>query len=223
MSWNDCLYRYYKEHIGQYLGGREEDALLILTWRGRPLAVDLYRESGRYGAFYHVQARIAVELAKSYELIIGARKPLAGGLNTILKVAPAVANYAADLGYPEITQKRLIRTNYKPFTRQVLSYVDFRNALLSCPEDKVEIRPGPGEDGVHLITVTTEANISAAANSGGGWELGQGASDTYTQIYGSQEEKDKLTRRIEETFFPRMDRFLDLARTAYNAVTQWPM
>lgn len=222
MSWNDCLYRYYRAHVGQYLGGQENDALLILTWRGRPLAVDLYKESGRYGPFYHVQARIAVELAKPYELTIGARKTLSGGLNTILKVAPAVANYAADLGYPEITQKRLIRTNYKPFTRQVLGSPEFRNALLCCPEDRVEIRPGPGEDGAHLITVTTDAGIGSSA-SGGGWELGQSADDAYIRLYGSEENQARLTQRIEESFFPRMDRFLDLARTAYNAVTQWPM
>ena len=47
MSWNDCLYRYYRAHVGQYLGGQEDDALLILTWRGRPLAVNLYTVSGR--------------------------------------------------------------------------------------------------------------------------------------------------------------------------------
>lgn len=222
MSWNDCLYRYYRAHVGQYLGGQEDDALLILTWRGRPLAVNLYKVSGRYGPFYHVQARIAVELAKSYELIIGARKPLSGGLNTILKVAPAVASYAADLGYPEVTQKRLIRTNYKPFTRQMLGSPEFRSALLCCPEDKVEIRPGPGEDGAHLITVTTDASIGSGA-SGGGWELGRSADDAYIRLYGSAEDQARLIQRIEESFFPRMDRFLDLARTAYNAVTQWPM
>ena len=86
----------------------------------------------------------------------------------------------------------------------------------------MEIRPGPGEDGVHLITVTTDAGIGSSA-SGGGWELGRSADDAYIRLYGSAEDQARLTQRIEETFFPRMDRFLDLARTAYNAVTQWPM
>ena len=221
MSWNDCLYRYYKEHIGQYLGGRADDALLILTWRGRPLVVDLLPESGRYGPFYHVQARVAVSLPKPYELTIGAKKLVSGGINTVLKIVPdEAAGFVTDLGFPEVTRNRLIRTGNKPFTKLVLGSLDFRNALRSCPEDKVDIRPGPGEDGTHLITVTTEPSTSGAGGDGG-WYLGP--SGDYLSVYGSEEAKAQEARRVEEEFFPRMDRFLDLARTAYNAVTQWPM
>lgn len=221
MPWNDCLYRYYKEHVGQYLGGRADDALLILTWRGRPLVVDLLRESGRYGPFYHVQARIAVSLAKPYELTIGAKKLMSGGINTVLKIVPdEAAGFVTDLGFPEVTRNRLIRTNDKPFTRLVLDSLDFRNALRSCPEDKVEVRPGPGEDGAHLITVTTDPSTSGVA-SDGGWYLDPDGE--YSSALESEEDRARRARRIEEEFFPRMDRFLDLARTAYNAVTQWPM
>ena len=35
--------------------------------------------------------------------------------------------------------------------------------------------------------------------------------------------RTRIARQIEAAFFPRMDRFLDLARAAWNAVTQWPI
>lgn len=218
MSWNDCLYQYYKEHVGQYLGGREDSALLILTWRGRPMVVDLLGEYGRRTPTHHVRARVAVGLAKPYELTIGARRLLSAKTSAILRAAPADAGDAAELGYPEVTRKRLIHTNNKPFTRQALGSGEFRSALLSCPEDKVEIRPGPGEDGVHLITVITEARTGSDDS---GWDLGAG--DRYTRLYGSEEEKAKRQQQLQAAFSPRMDRFLNLIRAAYNAVTQQPM
>ena len=39
----------------------------------------------------------------------------------------------------------------------------------------------------------------------------------------SQAETARIARQIEAAFFPRMDRFLALARAAWNAVTQWPI
>ena len=103
----------------------------------------------------------------------------------------------------------------------MLGSLDFRNALMACPEDKVLVRPGPGGEGFHLITVTTAAALNSLSGDGGGWYLG--TSGEYTEIYGSEEDRAKESRRVEEEFFPRMDRFLELARAAYNAVTQWPM
>ena len=225
MSWNTYLYEYHKKHGGQFLAGEEDDALLVLTWKDRPLTVDLSHcvSSGRGGvsSSYFVRARIPVTLSKPYKLTIGAEKKLSVGVNAVLKVVPEVAGYSADFGYPEVTKKRLIRTENAPFTKLVLGSLDFRNALLACPEDKVEVLPGPGEDGLHLIAVTTDSALYSFGGDGGGWYVGSGGE--YTEIYGSEEEKAKEARRVEEEFFPRMDRFLDLARAAYNAVTQWPM
>ena len=222
MSWNECLYRYHLAHGGQFLAGEDDDGLLILPWKDRPLAADLSAASaGRGGTFRYVRARAPVTLAKPYRLTIGAEKALAGGMNALLRAVPGLTELSllpADVGYPEVTKKRLIRTDNVPFTKLVLGSLDLRNALLACPKDKMAVCPGP-EGGPHLITVTTDSTIYAG--DGGGWYLGAGGS--YTEIYGSEEDKDREARRVEEEFFPRMDRFLALARAAYSAVTQWPM
>ena len=99
--------------------------------------------------------------------------------------------------------------------RQTLEQLD----LLACPEDKVEVRPGPG-GGPHLITVTTAAAVNGLSGDGGGWYLG---SREYIAGFATEEEQAREARQVEEEFFPRMDRFLELVRAAYNAVTQWPM
>ncbi len=220
MSWNECLYRYHKKYGGRLLAGEEDDGLLMLTWKDRPLAVDLsVVNGGRGSTFFYVRARIPVTLGKPCKLTIGPERRVSGGVNAVLKTVPGVAGYSADFGYPEVTKNRLIRTENVPFTKLVLGSLEFRNALLACPSEKVEIRPGPGEEGLHLITVTTAHAIYSG--DGGGWYLG--TRGEYTAIYGSEEEQAREARRVEEEFFPRMDRFLDLARAAYDAVTQWPM
>lgn len=216
MPWNQCLYQYHQKYGGQLLAGEDNDGLLVLTWKDRPLAVDLYRVSGRYGTSDYVQARIPVTLAKPYKLTIGAEKMLSGGVNTVLKAVPGLPDHnllPADFGFPEVTKKRLIRSDNHPFTKLVLGNLEFRNALAACPEEKVEIRPGPGEEGLHLITVTTDAN---ADNSD--WYFGE-----YSSAFLTEEEKAQAGQRIETEFFPKMDRFLELARAACGAVTQWAM
>ena len=220
MSWNECLYRYHKKHGGRLLAGEEDDGLLMLTWKDRPLAVDLsVVNGGRGSTFFYVRARIPVTLGKPCKLTIGPERRVSGGVNAVLKTVPGVAGYSAYFGYPEVTKNRLIRTENVPFTKLVLGSLEFRNALLACPSEKVEIRPGPGEEGLHLITVTTAHAIYSG--DGGGWYLG--TRGEYTAIYGSEEEQAREARRVEEEFFPRMDRFLALARAACGAVTQWPM
>ena len=220
MSWNDCLYWYHKKYGGRLLAGEEDDGLLMLTFRERPLVVDIATAGGgQGGTFHYARARIPLTLAKPCKLTIGPERRLSGGVNAVLKTVPGVAGYSADFGYPEVTKNRLIRTENVPFTKLVLGSLELRNALLACPSEKVEIRPGPGEEGLHLITVTTAHAIYSG--DGGGWYLG--TRGEYTAIYGSEEEQAREARRVEEEFFPRMDRFLDLARAAYDAVTQWPM
>ena len=219
MSWNECLYQYHKKNGGQFLAGEVDDGLLVFSWKDRPLAVDVAMEGGgRYGPCPYVRARVPVTLAKPYELTVGAEKTLSGGVNAILKVTSDVGGYSADFGYPEVTKKRLIRTENVPFTKLVLGSLDFRNALLACPGEKVEVRPGPGGEGLHLIAVTTAVSMSSGSSD---WYMGYNGD--YMEVYGSEEEKLQMSLRVEKEFFPRMDRFLDLARAVYNAVTQWPM
>ena len=73
MYWNEYLYAYHKKHGGQFLAGEEDDGLLLLTWKDRPLVVDLLRESGRGGCFYQVQARLPATLdtGKNMNILIG--------------------------------------------------------------------------------------------------------------------------------------------------------
>ena len=225
MSWSECLYQYHKKYGGQLLAGGDEDALLVLTWKDRPLAVDLshYVSSGRGGvsSAYFVRARVPVTLGKPYKLTVGAEKKLSGGVNAVLKMVPEVAGFSADFGYPEVTKKRLIRSNNHSFTKLVLGNLEFRNALAACPEEKLELRPGPGEEGLHLITVTTASAIGGGVFDGGaGWYL---ADDYDTFNADSEMEAARAAQEIEKEFFPRMDRLLDLCRAAWNAVTQWPM
>lgn len=216
MSWNECLYRYHKAHGGQFLAGECDDAMLIFTWKDRPLLVGIHAANGgRYGPYLYIQARVPVTLGKPYELTVGAEKALSGGVNAVLKATSGIAGFSADYGCPEVTQKRLIRAENRAFTKLVLGSLDFRNALLACPGEKVEVRPGPGDEGLHLLTVTTDATLNS-----GSWCLG--CSSRYIDTY-SEEEKLELSQKAETEFFPRMDRFLDLTKAAYNAVTQWPM
>lgn len=228
MAWNDYLYLYSRKYGGQYLGGEEDDGLLVLPYKEQPLAVDLKVVSGgRGGSFSYVRARIPARLDRPYTLTVGSKKKLSAGVNAALKAVdrgldliPNAPGLTADYGFPEVTKDRLIRTDNRDFTRQVLMDLDFRNALLACPWDRVEVRPGP-EEGLHLITVTTDGAIGTLAGDGGGWYLGSDAE--FMASYGTREEREKQSRRVEAEFFPRMDRFLDLARRARDAVMAWRM
>ena len=221
MSWNEALYRYQQKYGGQLLAGESDDALLILSWKDRPLAVDLaVVDAGRGATWSHARARISVTLGKPYKLTIGAEKRTSAGGNSVLRAVPPVAGYSADFGCPEVTRKRLIRCDNPPFTKVVLGSLELRNALLACPRDRVTVRPGPGGEGLHLITVSTDAPLYSLSGDGGGWNLD--GDNEYVKRYGSEEEQAELARRAEQ-FFPRMDRFLDLARAVCGAVTQWPL
>lgn len=218
MTWNQSLYQYHRRRGGIYLPGRDNEAQLALTHREQPLVVDQEVERGRYGPYYHVRSRIPLTLAKPYQLAIGAEKKLMGGVNSLLKAVPGMSE---DYGCPQVTQKRLVHTDNKPFTKLVLSSLELRNALLSCPRDKLELAPGP-EEGQYVIIVTTASaglTSSAQEDAHDGWSLEGGL----TGFFISEEETARQLRQVEEEFFPRMDRFLDLIRAAYNALTQWPM
>ena len=133
MSWNDCLYEYYKKHGGQFLAGEEDDGLLVLPFKDRPLVVDLLRESGRYGPYCHVQARIPVTLAKPYKLTIGEEKMLSGGVNAVLKAVPGLPDnnlLPKDFGFPEVTKKRLIRSDNYDFTKLALGSLEDRKSVV---------------------------------------------------------------------------------------------
>lgn len=214
MSWNQYLYQYHKKYGGQFLAGEIDDGLLVLPFKDRPLVVTLsHAGDGRGRSVHYVQARIPVTLAKPYRLTVGAEKKLSGGVNTVLRAVPSLPGgnlLPADFGFPEVTKKRLIRSDNHPFTKLVLGSLELRNALLASPKEELRVRPGPRDGRLHLITITTGSTV------------GGGDSDWYLWPDTFAPEEERL-QRIEAEFFPRLDRFLDLARAACSALTQWPM
>lgn len=227
MSWNTFLYEYHKKYGGLYLGGGEDDALLVLTYRDQPLAVDLIHDKGtRYATErWTVRARIPAVLEQPYTLTIGARSLVSGGVNAVLQAVdrgldalPAAPELSADYGCPEVTKRRLIRTGNRKFTKSVLGSLALRNALLASPWDRLEVRPGPGE-GLHLVTVLSDAGGREVDNDN--WPLEDAAS--YLTSYGPEEGAEKVRRICEDRFLPRMDQLLELTRAARDAVMAWRM
>lgn len=224
MSWSTFLYAYHQLHGGQFLGGEQEDSLLILTHKGQPLAVEPYTAPGRYGGTY-IRSRIPVTLERPFHLTIGAESNLSLGVNAAKRALSALPNVgsltAGDYGCPEITRNRYIRTDSPPFAKLVLSSPDLRAALLSSPKEKLTVSPGPGEGGLHLVTVTTDSTVPASLGlEGGGWYLGPVRDDS--SLCASQE-GEYISQRMETGFFPRMDGFLNLTRAFRDALTAWPM
>ena len=220
MSWNKCLYAYHQTHGGQLLAGEARDGLLVFTWKDQPLIVDLSNaDTGKSFTVNFVRARIPVTLARPYTLTIGSEKATSGGVNMLLRALPGLpvsAALPADFGYPEIPKKRLIRSNDHNFTKLTLGSLDLRSALAACPEDRVELHPGPGDEGRHLITVITDHSVDSLSGDGN-WHLGE-----FDGIDCACNDA-QMAQRIAESFFPRMDRFLGLCKAAYSAVTQWRM
>ena len=193
MSWNKCLYAYHQTHGGQLLAGEARDGLLVFTWKDQPLIVDLSNaDTGKSFTVNFVRARIPVTLARPYTLTIGSEKATSGGVNMLLRALPGLpvsAALPADFGYPE---------------------------MAACPEDRVELHPGPGDEGRHLITVITDHSVDSLSGDGN-WHLGE-----FDGIDCACNDA-QMAQRIAESFFPRMDRFLGLCKAAYSAVTQWRM
>ena len=224
MSWSTFLYAYHQLHGGRFLGSGQEDSLLILSHKGQPLAVEPYTTPGRYGGTY-IRARIPVTLERPFSLTIGAESNLSLGVNAArrtLGALPGAGGLTEDYGCPQVTKNRSVRTSFSPFARLVLNSPDLRAALPASPREKLAVSPGPGEEGTHLVTVTTgSAGLSPLGLEGGGWYLGP-VSDDFFSTCGAQE-REYVSRRMESEFFPRLDGFLSLARAFWDALTAWPM
>lgn len=226
MSWNTFLYAYHQKHGGLYLGGREDDALLVLEHKSQPLAVDLLEKGGgRSGISWYVRARLPAQLEGDYSLTIGRKSLMSGGVNAVLRAVdrgldtlPKSPELGTDYGFPEVTARRFIRTNNSGFTKKMLMSLDFRNALLASPEDRVEISPGPGKQGLHLVTAVS---LTGHGIPGEDWPLEEDWN--YITSYGEEEGEKRLSQLCWDVFFPRLDRLLELTRTARDAVMTWRM
>lgn len=221
MYWSELLYRYHRERGGVFLGDRENNGELILTYRDQPLVVDMGWTKGRY-SYPYVRARTCVVLERPYQLSVGAANQIYVGVNKALnvldkglEVLPNGPDLHTDYGCPEVTRKRMIRTDNRPFTKQVLGSLELRRALLASPGEKLEVCPGPGEEGLHLLSVSSRPS---SGGSNGGWYL-----EDNCMFSTEESEAAEMLEEMKSEFFPRMDGLLELIRTARDAVMAWRM
>lgn len=220
MSWSEYLYYYHQKVGGQFLGDSVSDGELILTYRDQPLVVrNVDVSQGRYTG-HVIRARTVVALEKPYRLSIGGKGHLSAGVNVALNVLdrgldriPKAPDVGGDYGFPEVTRDRLIRTNNRPFTKQVLGNLELRNALLAMPRASLTVEKGPAGSDLHLVEVTAGDPDAA----GGNWTTGD---DVY---FGEITDWEARRRQAEEAFFPQMDRLVELVKAAQNALTAWRM
>jgi hypothetical protein len=124
-----------------------------------------------------------------------------------------------DYGYPEVTGNRSISTNNKPFTKQVLGDLDFRNSLLKRKKDSVSVLPTPQGDGWHMVEVW-DNNFDGGLSGDSLWVSDAIAADT---LFMDPEDKAKIEAAAQAYFDTQMDEFLTLLRAAARAVTAWRM
>lgn len=221
MSWSEYLYYYHQKMGGQFLGAGSNDGDLILTYRDRPLVLqNMEVVQGRYTSRV-VRARTTVDLEKPYRLSIGSKNPLSTGANVALKVLnrgldliPNAPDVGGDYGCPEVTKDRLIRTDNRPFTKQVLGSLDLRNALLALPGATLAVKKGPVGMSLHLVEVSIAGDPNSTESI---WNIGD---DTLMGMEMLQEER---RRHAERKFFPQVDQMLELTKAARDAIMMWRM
>jgi len=219
INWNAYFAAYQKERGGFYFGSNRMnfDCQLVLT-QGEKAPILVWVDldpAGKYST-KNIFARTSVQLNGEYALRIGDESALVGGVKGIA----GLLGGGGDYGFPEVTKKRSISTNNKAFTKQVLSDLDFRNALLERKRDHVLIQPTPQGDGWHTVEV---GDIGFEGGLGGSpWTEMPVA--TYNQeALMTPEEKNVVKRAAQEHFNREMDGFLNLLRAAARAVTVWRM
>ena len=124
-----------------------------------------------------------------------------------------------DYGCPDVTRSRSVTTNNKPFTKQVLGDLDFRNALMAQKKVYVEIRPTPQGEGWHMVEIG-RVNFDGIMTDGEEWVSAIMARDTGCM---TPEEKTVIEQAAQADFDRKMDEFLTLLRAAACAVTTWRM
>ena len=218
INWNLYFARYQRRHGGIYFGSNRErvDCQLVLTENEKApiLACVDTVPAGKYHTV-NIIARTSVYLNGEYHLKLGAANAVIGGV----KGLAGMLGGGGDYGYPEVTKSRAVTTNNKPFTKQVLGDLDFRNALLAQKKVCVTIWPDPLKDGWHMVEVE-QVNFDGLMADTSDWVTDAMSVETFQMERG---EKEAVDRRAQDDFEQRMDAFLDLLRVAARAVTTWRM
>lgn len=217
-NWNYLFAGYQKTRGGAFFGhiGETNNCQLVLT-EGEKYPILVYVDTVPAGRYHNVNiyARTQVQLNETYRLKLGDHSAVVGGVKGLAGMLGGGGGY----GYPEVTQNRSIATNNKPFTKQVLGDLDFRNALLKRKKDYVKIEPSPQGDGWHMVEIG-DINFEGLLRDSSGWVNDAVAADT---LYMAPEDKAAIDKAAQAHFDAEMDEFLSLLRAAARAVTMWRM
>lgn len=218
VDWNLYLARYQQTHGGIFFGSGEWDCncQLFLPQEGKqPLLVLFSTDPCGRSSVNTLRCRTMVRLGKAYNLRIGPRSLVGGGVSSVA----SLVGKSMDFGFSE-TKGRVITTDNKPFTKLVLGDLALRNALKEHKSDLLEIRPGPQEDGWHLVEVFPNA-LEGLVKDSSPWvnDAMEQAADFIT----SQEDKQAILQAGSAHFDGQLDALLEFLRAARDAVTMWPI
>lgn len=215
LTWTTLLAQYGQQHNGLFFGGNDDrfDGQLILN-RGEksPLLVMLRQvQSGRY-ASNQLTARTSVRLSGDYTLDIRPKGLTGSGYQTIM----ALAGQSRDYGCPEATKGRIITASDRPFTKQILSYPELRQALARQTGEQLRVCPDARGDGWHLVEVDRK-DFDSGLNDGP-WPRDAILNDS---PYHTDADRAVLFRAAQAQFDEAMDNFLDLLTSAGDALAVW--
>ena len=215
LTWTTLLAQYGQQHNGLFFGGNDDrfDGQLILN-RGEksPLLVMLRQvQSGRY-ASNQLTARTSVRLSGDYTLDIRPKGLTGSGYQTIM----ALAGQSRDYGCPEATKGRIITASDRPFTKQILSYPELRQALARQTGEQLRVCPDARGDGWHLVEVDRK-DFDSGLNDGP-WPRDAILNDS---PYHTDADRAVLFRAAQAQFDKAMDNFLDLLTAAGDALAVW--
>ena len=215
LTWTTLLAQYGQQHNGLFFGGNDDrfDGQLILN-RGEksPLLVMLRQvQSGRY-ASNQLTARTSVRLSGDYTLDIRPKGLTGSGYQTIM----ALAGQSRDYGCPEATKGRIITASDRPFTKQILSYPELRQALARQTGEQLRVCPDARGDGWHLGEVDRK-DFDSGLNDGP-WPRDAILNDS---PYHTDADRAVLFRAAQAQFDEAMDNFLDLLTAAGDALAVW--
>ncbi len=216
-DWNLYLARYQQTHGGSFFGSGEWDCncQLLLPQEGKsPLLVLFSTDPCGRSSVKNLRARTMVRLGKPYNLHIGPRSLVGGGLSGVA----SLVGKAMDFGFSE-TKGRVITTDNKPFTKLVLGDLALRNALKERKGELLEVRPGPQEDGWHMVEVFPNT-LEGLVKDSSPW-----VNDAMEQStdFMTPEDREAILRAGSAHFDAQMDALLNFLRTARDAVTMWPI
>ena len=215
LTWTTLLAQYGQQHNGLFFGGNDDrfDGQLVLNREEKsPLLVMLRQvQSGRY-ASNQLTARTSVRLSGDYTLDIRPKGLTGSGYQTIM----ALAGQSRDYGCPEATKGRIITASDRPFTKQILSYPELRQALARQTGEQLRVCPDARGDGWHLVEVDRK-DFDSGLNDGP-WPRDAILNDS---PYHTDADRAVLFRAAQAQFDEAMDNFLDLLTSAGDALAVW--